>query len=124
MKRFGVDKKDATFFLPPYEWYNDSIAAWTRQLGLQLINYSPGTISHADYTWPALKNYRSSETILTSIKTYAEKHPVGLNGFILLMHIGTDPRRRDKFYHHLPELIRWLKAKGYGFETIDLLLKQ
>ena len=50
MQHFGIRRQDAPFFLPPYEWYNDSIAAWTRQLGLQLINYTPGTASNADYT--------------------------------------------------------------------------
>lgn len=123
MKKFGVVKKNAPFFLPPYEWYNDSIAYWTKQLGLQLINYSPGTISHADYTWPELKNYRSSETITNSIKTYEAKSSNGLNGFILLLHIGTDPRRKDKLSHQLPQLIEWLKLAGYEMERIDELLK-
>ncbi|RYF88789.1 MAG: polysaccharide deacetylase family protein [Chitinophagaceae bacterium] len=123
MKKYGIQKKDAGYFLPPYEWYNDSIAAWTKQLGLQLINYSPGTISHADYTWPELKNYRSSETILASIKNYEAKTAKGLNGFILLLHIGTDPKRTDKFYDQLPQLIQWLKLKGYQLERMDELLK-
>ena len=123
MKNFGIAKKDALFFLPPYEWYNDSIAAWTKQLGLQLINYSPGTISHADYTWPELKNYRSSETIMNSIKSYEGKTAKGLNGFILLSHIGTDPKRIDKFYDQLPQLIQWLKEEGYTMKRVDELLK-
>jgi peptidoglycan/xylan/chitin deacetylase (PgdA/CDA1 family) len=50
MARLGMDVKKAKYFLPPYEWYNDTIAAWTKQLGLQLISYTPGTLSHADYT--------------------------------------------------------------------------
>ena len=25
MKEYGIDKQDALFFLPPYEWYNYSI---------------------------------------------------------------------------------------------------
>ena len=87
MKKYGIEKKEALFFLPPYEWYNDSIAAWTTQLGLQLINYSPGTISHADYTWPELKNYRSSATIFSSIENYEAKSSKGLNGFMLLLMI-------------------------------------
>jgi len=70
-----------------------------------------------------LKNYRSSEAILSSIKNYEEKNTNGLNGFILLLHIGTDPKRKDKFYDQLPGLIKWLKEKGYSFERIDSLLK-
>ena len=76
MKQFGIEKKEAKFFLPPYEWYNDTIASWTKDLGLQLINYTPGTISHADYTTPDQNNYRSSQTIYQSISDYEEKNPM------------------------------------------------
>lgn len=122
MRAYGVKKSDARFFIPPYEWYNDSIAVWTNQMGLQLVNLSPGTLSAADYTWPALKNYRSSSQILQSIKNYESRSPKGLNGFILLMHIGTDPKRTDKFYSKLPGLLQWLKQRGYSSVTIAELL--
>jgi endoglucanase len=110
------------YFLPPYEWYNDSIAAWCKEADIQLINYTPGTLSHADYTTSKDKNYRSSEMIYNSIIDYERSKPAGLNGFILLMHIGAGPGRTDKFYTHLPELIKYLKQKGYQFQTVDQLL--
>lgn len=120
---YKIPEEKAKYFLPPYEWYNDSIAAWTKEMGLQLINFTPGTRSNADYTTPADKNYRSSEEIYNSIINYEQTNPAGLNGFILLLHIGTDPKRTDKFYHRLPELISYLKLKGYHFQTVDQLLK-
>lgn len=123
MIRHNIDVQEATFFLPPYEWYNDSIAAWTKELQLQLINYTPGTLSHADYTTPVDKNYRNSEEIYQSIIQYEQSKPAGLNGFALLMHIGTDSKRSDKFYKYLPKLIQYLKAKGYQFQRVDSLLK-
>jgi len=123
MTGVGITKEKARFFLPPYEWYNDTIANWTKEFGLQLINFTTGTLSHADYTIPDMKNYRSSEVIYKSIIDYEKNHPAGLNGFILLMHIGTDPKRTDKFYHRLPGLIKHLNAKGYQFQTVDNLLK-
>jgi peptidoglycan/xylan/chitin deacetylase (PgdA/CDA1 family) len=116
--RFGIHN-NKKIFLPAYEWYNDSIAGWTNKLGYQLINYTPGTLSHADYTVPLEKNYRSSDVIFQSIKKYEQKHSAGLNGFILLMHIGTGPERTDKFYYRLPQLLQWLKIKGYKFMTVD-----
>ena len=116
-----INKKK--YFLPPYEWYNDSISGWTNELGWQLINYSPGTRSHADYTTPGEKNYRSSGEIYNSIIEYEKSNPSGLNGFMLLIHFGTNPERTDKFYYLLPQLIKELKAKGYNFQTIDQLLK-
>ncbi|MGZ3924592.1 MAG: polysaccharide deacetylase family protein [Flavisolibacter sp.] len=123
IKRFGVPKSSAHYFLPPYEWYNDTIASWAKQVGLQLVNYTPGTLSHADYTIPGEKNYRSSDSIYHTIIRYERNHASGLNGFILLMHIGTDPKRTDKLYYRLPELLNWLKQKGYQLVRVDELLK-
>jgi endoglucanase len=121
MKKNGIAKSDAHYFLPPYEWYNDSIAAWTKQLGLQLINYTPGTLSTADYTTETDKRFRSSDTIFRSIIT--RENSKNINGFILLMHIGAGEKRQDKFYKKLPQLIEFLKQKNYRFTTIDKLLE-
>jgi len=123
LQAYGIGKKKAAFFLPPYEWYNDAISNWTKEMGLQLINFTPGTKSNADYTTPDMENYRGSEVIYNSIIDYEQSHPSGLNGFILLLHIGTDPKRTDKFYKRLPELINYLKGKGYQFQTVNQLLK-
>jgi peptidoglycan/xylan/chitin deacetylase (PgdA/CDA1 family) len=123
LSAYGIQKENAKYFLPPYEWYNDSIVSWTKAMDLQLINYTPGTLSHTDYTTPKERNYRGSETIYNSIVNYDKTRPAGLNGFILLMHIGSGPDRTDKFYSRLPGLIRYLKQKGYHFQTVDQLLK-
>lgn len=123
MEAFGIAADDARYFLPPYEWYNNRIAQWTEQLGFRLINLTPGTRSHADYTYPEMGNrYLPSEAIYRSILAYETKDPSGLNGFILLVHIGTDPRRTDKFYNRLDELLTELKATQYRFVTITQLL--
>jgi peptidoglycan/xylan/chitin deacetylase (PgdA/CDA1 family) len=122
MQDRGINTLKVKYFLPPYEWYNDSIAAWTKDMGLQLINYTPGTVSQADYTTPADQNYRSSDSIYRSIIRYEQSHSSGLNGFILLMHIGTDPKRRDKFYSRLPQLCKYLRIRGYDFKTIPEFL--
>ena len=124
MTTFGISKKQAPYFLPPYEWYNDTIAAWTKELDLQLINYTPGSLSHADYTTPDAKNYRSSATIYQSIIDYEKNSSNGLNGAILLMHIGTDPKRTDKLYHFLPQLLQWLSEKKYNLVNVGRLVKQ
>jgi peptidoglycan/xylan/chitin deacetylase (PgdA/CDA1 family) len=124
MAAFGMTREKAPYYLPAYEWYNDSIAAWTRQMGLQLVCFTPGTYSNADYSYPQMgEKYLSSNLILHRILSYEREDPHGLNGFILLLHIGTDPRRTDKLYRRLPELIDTLNKKGYRFVTINQLLK-
>jgi peptidoglycan/xylan/chitin deacetylase (PgdA/CDA1 family) len=123
MQEYGITRQKARFFLPPFEWYNDSIAAWSHQQGLQLVNFTPGTYSNADYTTPDMKNYRSSASILDSIIACEKRNEAGLNGFILLLHIGTHPSRTDKFYRYIPRLIGWLRERKYTLTTIDELIK-
>lgn len=121
LARVDRTQKTPRLLLPPYEWYNDSIAAWTQAEGVQLINYTPGTLSHADYTTPQDRNYRSSAAILQSIVAYEQQKPAGLNGFILLMHIGTSPNRTDKLYLYLDNLLTKLQQRGYQFVRVDAL---
>jgi len=56
---------------------------------------------------------------MRSIRDFEQSRPSGLNGFLLLLHIGTDPRRTDKFYKRLPGLLKWLKSKEYLPERVD-----
>ena len=124
MEKFGIKKENASYFLPPYEWYNQSIANWTTEMGLKLINFTPGTRSNADYTFPEMgKSYRSTNEIYQSIIDYSKSKEDALNGFILLLHIGTDSKRTDKFYDKLPELIQYLKKEGYQLVKVDELLR-
>ncbi len=118
MKKFGIISSDAQFFLPPYEWYNQTISNWTNELGLELINFSSGTTSNADYTTPDMANYISSDSIAARIFRYESNSSNGLNGFLLLSHIGTSGKRTDKFYHKLDGLITELKKRGYSFKRL------
>lgn len=122
MAKFGVSKEEAPYFLPPYEWYNDSISHWTKEAGLQLINFSYGTRSHADYTEPGMPNYIGSQQILDSIWQFEKKSANGLNGFILLSHIGAGEKRTDKFFRLLPDLIKGLQMREYGIIPLYSLL--
>ncbi len=123
MQIFHLKRKPPLLFIPPYEWYNLQHSQWAQQMGVTLFNFTPGTSSHADYTTPDMENYRSSEAIYNKILEYEEKDPHGLNGFILLLHLGTDPQRTDKFYWRLGDLIDALRHRGYRFVRIDGLLR-
>ncbi len=122
MTVFGTAKDEALFFIPPYEWYNEAIVEWAKGLGLTLFNFSPGTKSNADYTTPDMPNYQPSAAIYQSILDYEKTDPNGLNGFVLLVHIGSHPDRKDKFHSRLEDLIIELQHKGYAFVRIDELL--
>lgn len=116
LREFGIT--NAPYFIPPYEHYNATISSWARQLGLQVINYTPGTLTNGDYTTPEMKRYFSSKEILGRIWEYERTDSNGLNGHIMLIHFGTDPARTDKFYDKLPGLIRELRRKGYSFTPL------
>ncbi|HAQ19784.1 MAG TPA: cellulase [Prolixibacteraceae bacterium] len=116
MGAFGITPEKARVFLPPYEWYNAESVDWSRQIGLKVVNFTPGIRSNADYTTPDMPAYRSSETIMNDIKNFEKKDPNGLNGCIMLIHLGTAPERTDKFYNRLDDLISFLKKNGYSTE--------
>lgn len=126
MEAKGLNISKPQLFIPPFEWWNDSISAWSRTIGLQLINFTPGIRTNADYTWPQMGSaYKSSEWIMNWLKETVVTNPQKLQGAIILIHAGTDDRRKDKFYDRLKELIDYLKSSGFHFERIDdLLLKQ
>jgi len=121
MRSLGIDHR-RKLFIPPYEWWNRTVAGWSHDAGWQVISFTPGTFTNADYTTLDMgSSYRSSDTLLQRL--LRKESSDGLNGAILLIHIGTDPRRADKLYDRLPELIVSLKDRGYQFERIDRMIR-
>lgn len=123
LRQFGVTRDRARYFLPPYEWYNTEIVSWADSLGLTLICHTPGTRSTADYTEEGTPQFVPSEAILQSIRRREREDPKGLNGFMLLLHVGAGPGRSDKFHHRFDELLQLLTARGYQFVRVDTLLE-
>ena len=125
LAEFGITKADAPYFIPPYEYYNDTVASWAKELGLQIVNYTPGTRTNGDYTTPDMKNYLSSKYLKKNLFDYEAAHT--LNGHLLLIHFGTEASRKDKFYDELPSIIDRLRKKGYEFvplkEAVGLNLR-
>jgi endoglucanase len=124
IERFGIPAGKARFFIPPYEHFTPEISEWTRMRGMQLINYTPGARSHADYMEDDDRNYINSAEMVKTVYAKEQSDPDGLNGYLLLMHIGAGPRRtRDHLYNHLGEMLDELKRRGYGFVRVDELLE-
>jgi len=114
LSKFGI--KNAKWYLPSYEWYNKEVVTWCKDLGLTVINFTPHTGTNADYTTPDMKNYRSSEVLMNNL--LKREQTSGLSGNFILIHLGTDKNRIDKFYNHLDELILELKKRGYSFKRL------
>ena len=123
MRPFGIGRGAVSFFMPPFEWYNEEVARWSSAMGYPIVSFTPGTRSNADYTTDDAENFVSSDAIMASIQRVETDDPHGLNGFLLLSHIGSGPKRTDKFHDRIGELIEWLLSKGYELVTVNELLK-
>ena len=119
---FGVRREAAQVFLPPYEHFNDDIVRWTRESGLTLVHVTPGARSAADYTGEKDANFVSSEAVLASIVDCERADPRGLDGFLLLLHLGAGPGRADKMHQRVNALLDWLVARRYELVRVDHLL--
>ncbi|MFT3786197.1 MAG: polysaccharide deacetylase family protein [Tepidisphaeraceae bacterium] len=108
-----VGAKESTLFLPPFEWFNEDQVKWSRELGLTLINFTPGSGSNRDYIPEGEKGFVASKQIADDILAYEQRDGHGLNGFILLLHTGS--LRKDKMTEELDRVIVDLQHRGYEF---------
>ena len=122
LRKLGAlqDRSEPVYFIPPYEYFNADQVAWAQKMNVQLFNYSPGSGSNRDWAPEGHKSFVPSQKIIDDILAYEKKDPQGLNGFILLLHVGSE--RKDKTYLLLEPLVVELKKRGYAFVPIDEML--
>ena len=120
MDALGIRHRER-LFIPPYEWWSREVADWCLASGIQVVNFTAGTRSNADYTYPEMgTSYLSSDRILAHLESLAQSGR--LQGAIILVHAGTDPRRPDKLYDRLGEWIHGMKTMGYSFKRLDEMI--
>ena len=117
----GLPEGKIVYFIPPYEWYNHDQSAWARRMNVLLFNFTPGSGSNRDWAPETEKSFVPSQKIIDDILAYEQKDPHGLNGFLLLLHVGS--QRKDKTFLLLDELLNKLNSRGYSFVRIDEMLK-
>ncbi|WP_456408887.1 polysaccharide deacetylase family protein [Caldithrix abyssi] len=111
----------APYWRAPFGEYNRQILRWAAEAGFKQIAWSP-KCDALDWVEDSTQTlYRSSAQILEHF-LQLEKNS-GLNGKIILMHLGTD-RKNDFPYLALPALIDSLRSRGYRFATISELINQ
>lgn len=116
----ALGRERAKLFIPPYEWFNRDQVRWCEELDVTLINFTPGSGSNRDYAPEGDRVFVPSRKIYEDILAYEKKDPHGLNGFILLLHLGSG--RRDPFHPLLGELCDALVERGYQFVRVDELV--
>jgi peptidoglycan/xylan/chitin deacetylase (PgdA/CDA1 family) len=119
LRGLGVERDTVRVWVPPFEWWTSEIAAWSREMRLRLVGVTPGTRAAADYTGEGTKEFVPSAAIVESILARERLDPNGLNGWVLLMHLGAGPGRTDKLHESLPSLLDALAAREYSFVRLD-----
>jgi peptidoglycan/xylan/chitin deacetylase (PgdA/CDA1 family) len=117
----AIRKRQPIYFIPPYEQFNRDQTRWCGKLGVTLFNFTPGSGSNRDYAREDDPHFVNSRRIYDDILSFEKKDPNGLNGYILLMHLGSG--RKDPFHTLLGLLCDELSRRRYRFERVDCLLK-
>jgi peptidoglycan/xylan/chitin deacetylase (PgdA/CDA1 family) len=110
----------------PYGEINDNVVHWAASMGYRHVGWTRGNHRNLDsLDWvadPKMSLYRSAEQVARNIFEFEKSDPNGLNGAVILMHLGTE-RRSDFPHKKLPELLDALKSKGYAFVTVSEVLR-
>jgi peptidoglycan/xylan/chitin deacetylase (PgdA/CDA1 family) len=118
----------APLWRAPYGEHNGEIRAWAAEAGYRHVGWTRDAASREDLDsrdWvadPSSKIYRSAREIRDRILGFGRSNGHGLNGGIVLMHLGTQ-RRRDQAHTRLTEILDGLAARGYRLVTVSELLR-
>lgn len=120
-------KKMAKLWRAPYGEVNKEVLGWATVAGYTHVGWTRNSkqrMSLDTLDWVADRNdplYRSAKEIVGRIEKFEKKDPNGLNGAIVLMHLGSE-RHSDQPHKKLPELIDDLNRKGYRGVTVSEVL--
>ena len=108
------------YFVPPYEWFNEDQVEWAKAIDVQLINMTGQAGSNRDWIPETHAKFVSSEEIIDDVLKFEQNQPDGLNGFLLLFHLGS--QRSDLMDTELERLLDVLTDRDYEFvRAIDLI---
>ncbi|GAB4369555.1 MAG: hypothetical protein Kow0042_11340 [Calditrichia bacterium] len=111
------------FWRAPYGEYNPQILSWAAEAGFLHIRWTPGFDTFDWVTDESSKLFKTPDEIFEHFLQEEKQRPAGLNGIIVLMHLGSH-RNNNHVYESLPGLIRYLKDRKYVLAPISELLEQ
>jgi peptidoglycan/xylan/chitin deacetylase (PgdA/CDA1 family) len=109
------------FWRAPFGEYNDKILTWAAEAGYLHIYWTGSFDTHDWVTDESSKLFRTPDDIYDRILAMEEEQNAGLNGVIMLMHLGSH-RTENHVYEVLPRLIQTIREKGYALGKISDLL--
>jgi peptidoglycan/xylan/chitin deacetylase (PgdA/CDA1 family) len=113
----------------PYGEYNREVCSWAKNYGYLHIGWRQGkTWRHGldsndwvpDSTTPG---YHTPADFLEKVIALSKSPPSGINGGIMLMHLGTERKQKSEQVHFvIGTLIDTLRAGGYRFVKVSELV--
>ena len=116
----------APLWRAPYGEFNEEICRWALRAGYFHIGWRQGR------TWregldsndwipdPETPGYHTPEELIDKVVALARRQPYGINGGILLFHLGTERKSTEKQVHLvLGSLIDTLRQEGYRIVPIS-----
>ncbi len=108
------------FWRAPYGEINQEILDWAAEAGYLHVGWTQGFDTHDWVTDTNSPIYKTPEAVYQAILE-KDNGTRGLNGAIILMHLGTE-RESEKMFSMLPDLLDDLQHRGYNTVPISKLL--
>ncbi len=106
------------FWRAPFGEYNGQILKWAADAGYRHVYWSP-RMDTLDWVSDASNPlFRSPDQMLAKLLKQAQGSPEGLNGGIILMHLGTEREGENRADTMLEGLITQLAGEGYSFASV------
>ncbi len=117
--RLITGKNMAPFWRAPFGEFNRQIVSWAAEAGYRNVYWTPH-LDTLDWVADVKKSiYHSPQFILRRLLRHADRQPYGLNGGVILMHLGSERPQSQRLDVVLDQIIEGLKERSYTFTTVD-----
>ncbi len=121
----------APLWRAPYGEFNYEICNWAQQAGYLHIGWRQGrswaeNLDSNDWIPDEhTPGYKTPQQFMEKVLNQAQNSTQGLNGGIILMHLGTERKDRSQQVHlYLGQLIDSLRSTGYEVVTVSRMLEE
>lgn len=125
----GTDMRP--FWRAPYGEKNDQICGWAQQYGYLHVGWKQARSWRENFDtndWipdPETPGYHTLDETFQKFSELADAQPFGMNGAIILMHLGTMRKAEGEHVHYiLGKIIDMLKEKGYDLVPVSVLIEE
>jgi peptidoglycan/xylan/chitin deacetylase (PgdA/CDA1 family) len=121
----------APLWRAPYGEFNEQLCSWARDYGYVHVGWRQGQSWRDGFDtndWIAdseIPGFKTPDEVFTKIVTLANTKPYGINGGIILMHLGTERKNREEQVHlKLGAMIDSLRVLGYEIVPVSEMMKR